>query len=89
MHLLMTLQDLKNDIVSISDCPSLNIQHGSISTTVVIKDTVVNITCDTDYSLEGEAQLTCITGGVWDYAEPECTRGKTSIFWLLHCILHI
>ena len=59
-----------------SDCPPLDIPHGSISTTVVIKDTVVNITCDTDYTLEGEAQLTCITNGVWDYSVPQCTKGN-------------
>ena len=62
--------------ISVSDCPELTIGNGSVSTTTVIYTTVVTITCNANFSLEGESVLTCVSNGLWNYDIPRCTKGN-------------
>ncbi|XP_077996860.1 E-selectin-like [Glandiceps talaboti] len=56
----------------LADCPALTAPiDGDLSTTDVTSGITVDITCDTRYSLSGDAQRTC-TDGTWSGTMPTC-----------------
>ena len=69
------------------DCPILTSPtNGILSTTEVAEGTIVDITCDSAHTLEGANQISCLPGGSWNDALPECTEGKIILSYYLFLV---
>ncbi|XP_077996757.1 P-selectin-like [Glandiceps talaboti] len=60
------------------DCPALTAPaNGALSSTDMTHDTVVKVTCDTDYTLTGDNELIC-DDGTWSSTVGTCAKGSGS-----------
>ena len=56
-------------------CPELlNPANGRVSVTGLTFGSIANYTCDSGFTLSGDAQRSCTAGGFWSGSAPVCNR---------------
>ena len=57
-------------------CPPLTAPlNGYLSSSATVSGTVVEVTCNEGYLLEGERELVCQSSGSWSNSVPFCVQG--------------
>ena len=70
----MTTRVRSSISVSITDCPTLTVNNGAVSTNDTVDGTTVKISCHPGYSLSGNSSLIC-HDGTWGGDPPTCQQG--------------
>ena len=74
------LGQMYHNHISISDCETLTIEGGILSTDVVSHGTVVVLTCKAGFLLVGEHSLTECNNGLWSPVLGTCQPGSKYTF---------
>lgn len=59
----------------IDKCATLNIAHGTLSSSDTSVGSTVTVTCEEGYHLNGESNLVCLESNEWSVTKPTCDLG--------------